>query len=238
MNRNKIFSLAFRFVGKDGFKLDDAVPLSYVAEICVSYALSAARGMMRGFGFAQKKGPVFIGSGVKLRNKSKISLGSKVRLRDGAFIDALSTDGVHLGDRSLLGRNTRIECTGSIAHIGKGVSIGHDTTFGSDCYFGAAGGIEIGNDVMAGQYVRFHSENHNMSNTDRLIREQGVTHCGIRVGDDVWIGSGAVFLDGAIVGRGSVVAANAVVVAGEYPDYSILGGVPAKVIKSRIKECD
>lgn len=238
MDRNRILGPALKFVGKDGFKLDDAVPLTYIAQTCIAYASSVVRGAVRGFGFAQKKGPVFIGSRVKFRDKSKIFLGSKVRLRDGVFIDALSTDGVRLGDRSLLGRNARIECTGSIAHIGKGVSIGRDSTFGSDCYFGAAGGIEIGNDVMAGQYVRFHAENHNMSDTDRPIREQGVTHCGIRIDDDVWIGAGVVFLDGAIVGRGSVIAANAVVTAGEYPAYSILGGVPAKVIKSRIKKGD
>lgn len=238
MDRNSFLAPALRLVGKEGFKLDDAIPLSYLARTCFAYAASAVRGAIRGFGFASKDGLVLIGSNVKVRAKSKISLGSKVRLHDGVFIDALSIDGVHLGDCALLGRNTRIECTGSITHIGKGVSIGRNSTFGSDCYFGAAGGIEIGNDVMAGQNVRFHSENHVMDDVNRPIREQGVTHLGISIGDDVWIGAGTVFLDGAHIGRGSVVAANAVVAAGEYPAYSILGGVPAKVLKSRIKERD
>ena len=224
MDRNRFLAPALRFVGKEGFKLDDAIPLSYLVRTCITYAASVMRGAIRGFGFASKSGSVLFGPRVKIRCKSKISLGSKVRLRDGVFIDALSTDGVNLGDRALLGRNTRVECTGSFAHIGKGVSIGRDSTFGSDCYFGAAGGIEIGNDVMAGQYVRFHSENHVADDVDKPIREQGVTHLGISIDDDVWIGAGVVFLDGAHVGRGSIVAANAVVTAGEYPAYSILGG--------------
>lgn len=236
MKRNRLLAFALKFVGKEDFELDSSIPVSYLIGTCCSYAGSAVRGVLRGFGFASKNGPIFIGNGVRLRCKSKINLGSKVRLSDGVYIDALSTDGVRLGDRSLLGRNTRVECTGSMAHVGRGVSIGNDSTFGSDCYFGAAGGIKVGNDVMAGQYVRFHAENHITDDIEIPMREQGVTHRGICIGDDVWIGAGAVFLDGANVARGSIVAANAVVTSGQYPPYSILGGVPARVIKSRIQK--
>lgn len=130
------------------------------------------------------------------------------------------------------GRNTRIECTGGLRSLGKGVKIGSRTTFGNDCYFGAAGGIEIGDDVVAGQFIRFHSENHNFSDTEILIREQGVTHQGIKIGNNCWIGSGAVFLDGAEIGNGCVIAANAVVNK-KYPENSVIGGVPAKVIMKR-----
>lgn len=58
--------------------------------------------------------------------------------------------GVLLGNNVVIGRNTRIECTGSIQHLGVGVKIGNRTTFGNDCFFGAAGRIEIGDDVVAG----------------------------------------------------------------------------------------
>lgn len=238
MRCNKLLAPALHIVGKDDFELDKSVPLFYLFQTCISYAASAIRGFIRGFRYASKNGPLFMGRKVKLRCKSKISLGAKVRLQDGVFIDALSSNGVRLGDRSLLGRYSRIECTGSLSHIGKGLSIGNNSTFGSNCYFGAAGGISIGNDVIAGQYVRFHSENHVIEDIDTPIRQQGVTHRGIFVDDDVWIGAGAVFLDGANVGHGCVVAANAVVASGTYPAYSILGGVPARVLKSRIKESD
>lgn len=114
------------------------------------------------------------------------------------------------------------------------MKIGNRSTFGSDCYFGAAGGIEIGDDVMAGQYIRFHSENHNFNDMTKLIREQGVTHKGIKIGNDCWIGAGAVFLDGSELGDGCVVAANAVVTR-RFPENSVIGGVPAKVLYVRGK---
>ena len=86
--------------------------------------------------------------------------------------------------------------------------------------------------MIAGQYIRFHSENHKYENLNSLIREQGVVQKGIVIGNNCWIGSGVVFLDGSRVGDGCVVAANAVV-SGKFPENTVIGGVPAKVIKKR-----
>lgn len=98
--------------------------------------------------------------------------------------------------------------------------------------FGAAGGIEIGDDVVAGQFIRFHSENHNYNDISKLIRNQGVSHKGIKVGNNCWIGAGVVFLDGAELGDGCVVGTNAVVTK-NFPENSVIVGVPAKIIKKR-----
>lgn len=236
MDRNKILAPALNLVGKGGLRVDEQIPSSYLLCICLSNAISMLRGIFRGLGFGSRAGSPIIGRGVKLRCKKKIYLGRKVRMLDGVYIDALSSEGVRLGDCCLLGRGCRIECTGSIRHIGRGIAIGRDSTFGAGCYFGAAGGITVGDDVMAGQNIRFHAENHVMSDVSRPIREQGVTHRGITIGNDCWIGAGAVFLDGANVGKGCVVAANAVVTCGDWPAYSVLGGVPAKVLKSRMED--
>lgn len=65
-----------------------------------------------------------------------------------------------------------------------------------------------------------------------MIRKQGVTHKGIKIGNNCWIGSGVVFLDGAVVGDGCVIAANAVV-GKTFSDNIIIGGVPAAVIRKR-----
>ena len=236
MDRNKLLTPALSAVGKKGFKLDSSIPTSYLISTCISYAVMIVRGIVKGHGIMCPKGAPLIGKKVVIRCKSKVNCGLKVRLQDGVYIDALSRDGVHIGDRSLLGRNNRIECTGSLRHVGKGIQIGHDSSFGADCYFGCAGGVEIGNNVIAGQNVRFHSENHVFEDISRPIREQGVTHQGIKVGNDVWIGAGAVFLDGANIGEGSIVAGNAVVTGKTFPPYSVIGGMPAKVLKSRKSE--
>jgi acetyltransferase-like isoleucine patch superfamily enzyme len=62
---------------------------------------------------------------------------------------------------------------------------------------------------------------------------QGNTAFGVVIEDDVWIGTGARILDGVTIGRGSVIGAGAVVTKGVAP-YSVMGGVPAKLIRSRL----
>ena len=220
--RNKMMKMA----GKDDFRLDNRIPTSYIIRLCWQYGLMLIRGFFKGY-----RG-VFIGPKVKLYCKKNIAIGEKTKIHSCVKIDGLSTDGVTIGNHCVIGEKTRIECTGSLNHLGKGLKIGDRSTFGSDCYFGAAGGIEMGNDVVAGQYIRFHSENHEYSDTSKLIREQGVTQKGIKIGSNCWIGAGAVFLDGAELGDGCVVGANAVVTK-KFPDNSVIAGIPAKLIKQR-----
>lgn len=159
-------------------------------------------------------------------------LGENVRIGKNTVINAISYDGVTLADNVKIGENNHILVTGSLQEIGKGIRIGKNTSFSENTFFGAAGGIEIGSNVISGQNVRFHAENHIFSDTSELIRKQGVTHKGIKIGNNCWIGSGVVFLDGAVVGDGCVIAANAVV-GKTFSDNIIIGGVPAAVIRKR-----
>ena len=228
---DKVFKLA----GKEEFKIDKKISKGYIIRICLKYGFMIIRGKLFSLGYSRIAGSLFVGRGVKAIEKKYIQIGAKTKIHDGVYIDALSREGVIVGENVVLGRNCRIECTGTLSNIGKGVVIGDRTTFGNDCYFGAAGGIEVGKDVIAGQYIRFHSENHNFDDTTILIRKQGVSHKGIRIGNNCWIGSGVVFLDGTILGDGCVVAANAVVTK-SFPDNSVIGGIPAKLIKKRGEE--
>jgi acetyltransferase-like isoleucine patch superfamily enzyme len=72
--------------------------------------------------------------------------------------------------------------------------------------------------------------NHVFENPEIPIIEQGITCEGITVEDDVWIGAGAVITDGVTVGRGAVIAAGAVVTK-DVPAHTVVGGIPARVIK-------
>lgn len=221
-----------KIAGKENTEIDRKIGVGYIMQLCWKYGWMLVRGKAFAFGQRQISNSIFIGAHVKILEKKSLYIGEKTKLHDGVSIDALSTEGVHLGNRVVIGRNTHIECTGSLQRIGKGIRIGNRSTFGSECYFGAAGGIEIGDDVVAGQYIRFHSENHIFSDVTKLIREQDVTHKGIKIGNNCWIGAGAVFLDGAQIGDGCVVAANAVV-TGKFSENLVIGGIPAKCIKSR-----
>ncbi len=227
-----VIDVLLRIAGKDNFQLDQDIDTGYILRQCWKYGWMMVRGKAFSLGYEKIAKNVFVGKNVKAIEKKHLMIGQKTKLQDGVYIDALSRKGVSIGDSVVIGRNTRIECTGGLQSIGKGVRIGNRTTFGNDCMFGAAGGIEIGDDVVAGQFIRFHSENHNYNDLTKLIREQGVSHKGIKVGNDCWIGAGAVFLDGAELGDGCVVGANAVVTK-KFPDNVVVAGIPAKVIGHR-----
>jgi acetyltransferase-like isoleucine patch superfamily enzyme len=221
-----------RLAGKSDYAFDDRINTGYLLRLCWQYGWMIVRGKIRTINNHTIAHSVFIGKHVRFINKNQIKIGEKSKIKAGTLIDALSVNGVTIGSYSIIGVDNRIECTGSLKNIGKGIVIGNNTSFGSNCFFGAAGGIEIGNDVIGGQYIRFHSENHNFTDKNTLIREQGVSHKGIKIGNNCWIGAGAVFLDGAVVGNGCVVGANAVVTK-KFPDNSIIIGIPAKLYKRR-----
>ena len=229
MSINRIL---LKIAGKDNFSLSNDISTRYIFGLCVKYGMMMLRGKMIAFFYKSISNDIFVGKHVVLKEIDRISIGPKTKIHDGVVIDALSTDGVKIGKNVVIGQRTEIECTGGLESIGKGVVIGDRTTFGRDCLFGAAGGIEIGRDVVAGQQIRFHSENHNYDDLDVLIRDQGVSHKGIKIGNNCWIGAGAVFLDGSELGDGCVVAANAVVTK-KFPSNSVIAGIPAKIIKTR-----
>ena len=76
------------------------------------------------------------------------------------------------------------------------------------------------------------TQNHNFGDRTKLIREQGATRKPVIIEDDVWIGARVILLPGVTMGRGSVVAAGAVVTK-SFPPFSIIGGVPARIIGNR-----
>lgn len=187
--------------------------------------------LLRGILLTRKK--IFVDVNTIIYNSKNISFGKSVTIEKNCFIDGFSYEKIIIGDCVKIGAFSTLSSTSHLSKYGKGLKIGNHSAIGQFAEFGAAGGIEIGNDVIMGSYVSFHSENHNFNDTSRLIREQGVTSKGIIIGNNVWVGAKATFLDGCIVGNNSIVAAGAVV-NGVYPDNSIIAGVPAKVLKSII----
>ena len=98
----------------------------------------------------------------------------------------------------------------------------HSTIIGPVC---------IGSHVHLAQDITVTALNHNFADCDRRIDQQGISTQPVVIGDDVWIGANAVILPGVTIGRHCVVAAGAVVTK-DVPDYCVVGGVPAKVIKN------
>ncbi len=94
--------------------------------------------------------------------------------------------------------------------------------------------ITGGNDIRIGAYACLVGSNHGFADTEKPIRLQPHTSKGIRLGDDIWIGSHVMIVDGVTVGSHSILAAGAVVTK-DVPPYAIMGGNPARVIRLRKK---
>lgn len=184
--------------------------------------------LLRGYFFLYQK--VFLGKNCNISHKPNILFRKNVTIENDVTIDGYAKNKLIFGNNVKVGAYSLVSCTSHLSKYGVGLTIGNNSAFGRFTEFGAAGGIEIGNDVIAGSYISFHSENHNFSDSSLLIREQGVTSKGIKIGNNVWIGAKATFLDGAIIGNNCVVAAGAVV-NGIFPNNVIIGGVPAKILK-------
>lgn len=184
--------------------------------------------LVRGILFLRKK--VFLGSSCSILNKKNFQFGKNVTIEKHTELDGYASKKITLGDNVKIGAYSKLLATSHLATFGKGLTMGNNSAVGDFTHFGATGGIEIGNDVIMGSYISFHAENHNFSDTSKLIREQGVSSKGIKIGNNVWVGAKVTFLDGAKVGDNSVVAAGAVVNA-EFPNNVIIGGVPAKILK-------
>lgn len=215
---------ALRLAGKS-YRPDPALPTMLVLHMIVQRACWLLRGILR------VRRRVFLGGGVTLRGGGRIHLGRYATIEPGCRVDGYAHLPVAIGARSKIGAWSTVSSTSHFSKYGRGLRIGENCGFGEYCYFGAAGGIDIGDDVIAGQYVSFHSENHRFDDLEALIRDQGITSIGIRIGSDVWIGAKATFLDGADVGSHSVVAAGAVV-TGRFGPNSIIGGVPARLLRN------
>ena len=108
---------------------------------------------------------------------------------------------------------------------------------GSDCslnsYSVLSGDITMGNGVRIASHASIYGFNHGYESIDIPIFQQPLTTKGITIGDDVWIGANAVILDGVTISSHSIVAAGAIVTK-DIPAYSIVGGNPARIIRSRV----
>lgn len=111
------------------------------------------------------------------------------------------------------------------------IKIGNDSGIGKNSIVGAF--TQIGNYVMMGEACHIYTRNHKTERCDIPMCRQGFDeYRPVIIGDDVWIGARVTILPGAKIGTGVVVGAGAVV-TGEIPDYAVVGGVPARVIKYR-----
>jgi acetyltransferase-like isoleucine patch superfamily enzyme len=175
-------------------------------------------------------GAAAIESRVRIRYADHIKLGHGVYIDEGAYLHACP-QGIEIGPGTIV-------MHGAILHVynfrnmqQSGIKIGRDSLIGEYSVIRGQGGVQIGDRVYTSPFTQIIAVNHVFDDPDRPFVEQGITAEGIVIEDDVWLGAGAVITDGVKVGKGAVVAAGAVVTR-DVPPHTVVGGVPAKVIKT------
>ena len=164
------------------YQIDPRIPNS------LFYNMLIKRGFMLIRGFLKTGRKVFIGSNTKILNASNIRFGNSVTIENNCEIDGYASEKIILGHCVKIGAYSKLLSTSHFSKFGKGLKMGNNSAIGDFTHFGAPGGIVIGNDVIMGSYISFHSENHNFLDTSKLIREQGVNSKGIVLGNNIFFG--------------------------------------------------
>ena len=112
------------------------------------------------------------------------------------------------------------------------IVIGEGSSFAGNCVISAVSSVKIGREVLFARNIYVADHSHAYLDAAQPIMRQGIINVGqIVIDDGAWLGQNVVVTPGVHIGRGAVVAANAVV-RDDVPDYSLAVGMPARVVKS------
>ncbi|AUG58715.1 MAG TPA: acetyltransferase [Ruminiclostridium sp.] len=130
------------------------------------------------------------------------------------------------------GKNINIE-HGAFFASGRDIEIGDNSGLGLNCRI--TGPLKIGSYVMMGPDVMIFTQNHRNDRLDIPMMLQTDPKKPVVIGDDVWIAARAIILPGVTIGKGAIIGAGAVVTK-DVPEYAVVGGNPARVIRYRNQE--
>ena len=148
--------------------------------------------------------PTYIGKPCFIEGCKKIAIGNRVRIFPGVRMEAIGEGKIIIGNNTAIEQNVHITSSGGVLSIGDNVTI------------------------LANTFIT--NLDHEYTDISKSILEQGIIEKETVVGDGCFIGYGAAIQAGTKLGKHCVVGASAVV-RGEYPDYCVIVGNPARMVK-------
>lgn len=169
-----------------------------------------------------------LGQGVEIVGEvARIKVGPGVSIGDGARLVCAPGGSISLGMGTIIQPRAYLD-TGKDGHI----TLGERNSVNPYCVIYGHGGLTTGAFVRIAAHTVIIPANHIFDDPTVPISRQGLRREGIVIGDDVWIGAGCQILDGVTIGNGAVIAAGSVVNRAVEP-FTVVGGVPARVLKRR-----
>jgi acetyltransferase-like isoleucine patch superfamily enzyme len=219
-------------LGKKKFKLDQSLTNRELIIILNRKLNDLCRGFYFRLFLKDSKGLIFVGTGTKLTHSHLIKTGKTLTIGRNVSIDALSKNGITIGNNVTIKDGTIIECTGVFRFLGEGLHIEDYVGISQNCTILVRGTVRIGAYSIFGPNVSVFSENHIFEDLNQNIVEQGELRKNVNIGRDVWVGARSIILPGVTIGDHSIIAAGSIV-SKDIPEYAIVAGIPAKIIKMR-----
>lgn len=155
-----------------------------------------------------------------------VYLKKRIRCESNVVLHTFFGGRIFIGNDCYLGSGCKLITSGG------DIKIGHHCSINPYAMLYGHGGLTIGNYVRIATQCVLIPSNHNFSDANIPIADQGITNKGIVIEDDVWLGSGVKVLDGVTISKGCIIGAGSVVTKSTVSN-GIYAGVPAKLIKMR-----
>ncbi|MEU9980767.1 acyltransferase [Streptomyces sp. NPDC050856] len=189
-----------------------------------------ARAVHRGWQWVREAGAVTADHPGRLRFR-RIGAGTRLAFPQGTVF---GEEWIELGEHCVIAEQVTLTA-GMMPGLELGpdavLTLGNGVVLGRGSHVVADAPVTIGADTFCGPYVYITSTNHSYDDPDEPVGRQWPRTAPVGIGPGCWLGTGAVILPGARLGRNVVVAAGAVV-RGEVPDHAVVAGAPARVVRS------
>lgn len=162
----------------------------------------------------------------------RVGTGTRIADDVSVFRFGDKRDALTVGSESVIHRGVRMVLGDTRQNVATRLHIGDRVHINVGAYLSGEGGLRIADDVLIGPHAKLLSAGHQIDDGTPCVSHAPLTFGEIEIGAGAWVGAGAIVLEGVRIGAGAVVAAGAVV-REPVPDFAVVAGVPARLVRYR-----